>query len=230
MSVAYLTNATGAGVNGTGNMTLDSSGANLLIAVEGWYSYGNTHPTPTENKGNTYASTSQYDTSTPTSVQLYYSNQASPTVGSGHYFDFAYSGAYIGGVFASFSGANAGGSVLDGSQGGTTVSSSLTLPSITPTENNCLVVTAIMFEDNSGGAINVPSGYTLINSVAYSGNNEGIALAYQVQTTATATAPQWNITNSAAIAGIVAVFKGPGGGVGGGTTPPSIRLGALGVG
>jgi len=207
--------------------TIDSTGADFLILGVGWYAGINTDATGfVDSYSNTalYANATKFTTGTPTSVKIIYSN-AAVTVGVGHTLTWTGANTFVGGNFSAWSGANVGSGILD-NESGTTVTSTnvITLPSRTPSENNCLVVTALMFEDNSSGAIVTPSGFTLLGSVAWNGgSNEGFAMAYQIQTTATAVAPQWNTTNSpAAMAASMAIFKGPGGG-GGATGQPTMR-------
>jgi len=223
------------GTNGWLINLSNSTGANLMIAIAGWYSGITADPTGfSDSYSDTYDSLTKKTTGTPTSVRIYHGNQASPTVGAGHSLTWTAASSYASGSFSAWSGANAGASVLDNESGATaTGTNTVTLPSRTPSEDNCLVITALMFEDNSAGTVSVTTGgWTVLDAVApwSSGVCEGLAVYYQIQTTATACAPVWNTTNNCDMAAAMAIFKGPGGGGGGGGTFPALRLPLLGVG
>jgi hypothetical protein len=222
-TAAPVSDSTAFGVNSTGSITINSTGANFLTAGAGWYSGITADVVFNDLNGNSYNAGTQYTTGTPTKAQMAYSTSASPTVGSGHALTIDGLTTFVGGGFASWSGINAGGSVLSG-QNGTTAAgtSTITTPSITCSENNCLYLTSLMFEDNSSGTVSINGGFTILRTVPWdSSTNEGFSWAYLVQGTAAAVSPQWNVTNSSGgLATSIMAFKGPGGGGGGATVRP----------
>lgn len=90
--------------------------------------------------------------------------------------------------------------------------------SVTPSEANCVVVTAIggyfQFFDGAG-ASTVDSPFTRDGTSAVagaSGVNFSSEMAYDIQTTATARNPTWTGTSMADTPAVIAVFKSSGGG------------------
>lgn len=137
-----------------------------------------------------------------------------PTVGSGHTVTISIS---YGAVFMSaFSGGKA--ASFDVENGDFAVSSSITSQqtgSITPTENNELVI-ACMAVGATNSAHGVNGGFTLAASVnGTTGVQYGGGFAYLIQTTAAAANPTFSWTGNAGAAGRIASFKQ---GVAGGTT------------
>jgi hypothetical protein len=64
--------------------------------------------------------------------------------------------------------------------------------SITPSTNNQVVVTGVEFVDTAGATYTINSGMTVSDSKPWlSGNYRGSAMAYIIQTTATAIQPTW---------------------------------------
>jgi len=93
--------------------------------------------------------------------------------------------------------------------------------SLTPSEDNCLVITGMAHEANTSGATSINGGFTISDGTGYQGGvHEGGSMAYLVQTSAAAANPTWNITNAtAAIGAAMAVFKAASGGGGGSVVP-----------
>ncbi len=213
--------ATGSGQNGSGGMNIVSTGCNFIVGGLGWYAGVTTDPSgaSVDNLGNSLTSATKRTTATPTSVRIFYSTSASLTVSATHSWSVTGSSLFVAGNFSCWSGVNAGASVLDQETGTTATSaSSIILPTLTPSEDNCLIVTMLMFEDNSAGAVSINGSFIPLDTVAFNGSaNEGYAMAYLIQTTAQAVSPTWNVTTSTAnLAAAMAIFKGPGGGGGGG--------------
>lgn len=79
--------------------------------------------------------------------------------------------------------------------------------SITPTQNAELVVSGIVhFDDNSLPTIS--GGYSTVYGALYvDGESFGVAAAYQIQTTATATNPTWTYDASSDYSAAIASFK-----------------------
>ena len=63
-------------------------------------------------------------------------------------------------------------------------------PSITPTNNNCLIfAVGFLDDDNIEGAVTAPSGFTLENDADSGTTGFTVMVAYQIQTTATTVDP-----------------------------------------
>lgn len=196
----------------------DDTGANFVLGYVSWYAGITTDVfLSTDSISSTYSTTSKYTTAIPTSIRIWYTN-ASQVGGAGHTITWAGSDTYCAYGASAWAGVNYATDPRDQESGATASGTNvITLPSLTPSEDNCLVVTALSFEDNSSGAVSITGGWTILDTVAWgSGNHEGLSFAYQIQTTATACAPQWNVTNNTSLAAVMAIFKGPGGGGGGG--------------
>lgn len=240
MAFAHIV-STGAGATGSTpdvatTPSIDTTGADLIVVAVTWYAGGSPPGLAlTDSKSNTWSALTTYDDISVTEhVKFYYC--VSPSVGSGHTFSF---NANTVDVFSSicvtaWSGAFTSGSPYDQLNGAGSNGSGSTMQSgsITPTEDNTLVVAAVAFDDNSSGAVSLDGGFTIRNSQPFvTGHSLACSIATLVQTSAAAANPTWNITNSAATReATIASFKSVAGGGGGGSTPPSMRLAALGVG
>jgi hypothetical protein len=109
---------------------------------------------------------------------------------------------------------------------GTAASNAVQPGSLTPSEDNCVVVSALAFNDNSSQTFSINGGWTIAGQEPYSGGlHFGAGLGYLIQTTAAATNPQWSFAASSAdLSASSAVFKSDGGGGGGGTPPQRLIL------
>jgi hypothetical protein len=186
--------------------SIDTTGANLIVI---WY-VSNAGQTITDNKGNTWSTLTLRSNGVDTIGRLLYC--LSPTVGTGHTFSNGSSFSWI--SVAAFSGAAAA-SVFDQENGAGpgTNSTSLATGSITPGENNELVIAAV----GNGGAntssyvADSADSFTLINSAnSINGVSYGGGLSYQIQTTATARDHDWSWTTSATRVAAIASFKAEG--------------------
>lgn len=190
------------GANGGTTDAVDTTGANLIVLSVSSYTLG-TSPTISDSKSNSWiALTPQETASTGGRIRLYYCTN--PTVGSGHTFtaigttsfaaieEIAYSGAATS-PYDQESGANTG-----------ALLSSLQPGSITPFENNCVLVTAVNFV--FGSSITIDSGFAASTIDFSSGNNFAMGIADLVQTTAGAVNPAWS-DGSQTIATVMASFK-----------------------
>jgi hypothetical protein len=183
--VAHISGNSG----GTGGFTtsgIDTTGATALVANLCCYGPSGA-PALTDSKGNVWHPTSADDNGIVRHILYYCVN---PIVGSGHTFSIAnvnYSSIEV----AAFSGVT-GAAPLDSyivAQGGG--GGSLQAGSITPANNNSVIVAGVGFSAN-GTVSSIDSSFTITdNQAAVSGQCEGGALAYLVQTTAGAVNPQW---------------------------------------
>ena len=106
----------------------------------------------------------------------------------------------------------------------TAAADNVTPGTITPSENNCVVVTGIGFNDNK--TFSITGGWTIEDQEDYTGGlHFGGGIAYIIQTTAASASPNWSfVGGSADLSSTMAVFKSDGGGGGGGATPKRLIL------
>ena len=191
----------------TGDVTsdaADTTGVDLLIVPVIYY--GGT-PSLTDSKSNTYTGLTSYGGNTGTAyfIKIFYC--IAPTVGSGHTFTVS-SSSYNSLIYAGFSKTSplfdTGKDTGYNNNGGFTTAQP---GSLTPSQNDCLVFSAICW--NAGGDGSIDSGFTLLDQV----QNTDVATfrgsaAYKIQTTATAENPTWTITTGSNTGGAaLAVFK-----------------------
>jgi hypothetical protein len=209
MAIALLDNIDAApGANGGTTSAIDTTGANLLLFGIGSYGLGtNGSESPTDSKSNSWSGTT-LRVAGDVAARIFYGEPSS--VGSGHDFSYADANCYAVLAASAFSGAQS--SPLDQQNGATGgMSTSQSPGSVTPTEDNELVVTCLTFDRDSGG-ITPPTGFTLLDSQEYSsGVNMGFAIAYKIQTTAATETPNWTTGSSVVWASSVVTFKGTGG-------------------
>jgi hypothetical protein len=198
LSVALVAHvAGGSGTTSAVNMT----GANF-IAICATDGYG-MPSTPTDSSGNTYVIGYSPQLSTPGALFVAYS----PTVTSSMTFSIGGGGTI---AVAGFSGI-AGGPDKTAALGipGSSSSGTLTVPSVTPTNANELVL-GCYYENDGGGGTTPPTvtPVTLLDRQA-STVNPGyayVASAYQIQTTAAAVSTVWTIGAANGSTGQTATF------------------------
>ena len=183
---------------------IDTTGATLLVIAQAGLNAGT--PTPTDSKGNTWTALTEYAGGN-LSVRLYYC--ANPTVGTGHTFTALWGGgSYASIAVAAFSGTlNA---APDASGGAGSASGTTQQPGLlTPSVDNCLVVTGFMYVSGTvPGPATISAGFNVTDDIGNATTTIPVAMAYQVQTTATGVNPTWS-SNVAAerVAAAMAVFK-----------------------
>lgn len=211
MAIAYVTGITAnLGVNGGTTSSVDSTGGNIVIVAVASYQ-SSAAPTVSDSKGNTYTALTEQVAAGSHRVQLFYA--ANATVGSGHTFTVTGSTTYSSISVNVFSGAKTTSpfDVQNGANGGAT---SLATGSVTPSENDEVVVAGIAL-DSAPSSLTINSGFST-PSVAYfaGGSAYGVGSAYIIQTTAGATNPTWSWTGSSGQAAAIATFKVATGGSG----------------
>lgn len=178
--------------------SIDTTGADLLVAV--CTDLGGNALVLTDSKSNTWTALTK-KTNVIDTVIMYVKN---PTVGTGHTFAIG-SGGYPSLEVAAFSGSDLT-SPFDVENGGSTGgAASLSTGSITPGSANELVIAGLGTESMVG-----TKSITLLavlDQAADNGNNFGGALAYEIQTTATARNPSWSWSGSHFAAAVIASFK-----------------------
>jgi hypothetical protein len=183
---------------------VNTTGANLLVAVLSCFG-ATPSVTVSDSKSNTWTALTNY-LGTDANVRIYYSVPSS--VGTSHSFNAAQAGGatpFPSISVSAFSGAHATPytSQVAGS-GGT--GTSRQPGSITPSEDNCLVISGVDF--NTGTSPSINSSFTIgATSIYVSSYRLGGSIAYLIQTTATVVNPTWSWTGSVNNAASIAVFK-----------------------
>lgn len=211
MAISLITNGSARNTNagGVGPATtsaFDSTGGNFIIVFGAWYG-GVADVTCVDNKGNTYTPLTARSAANFPKVRLFYAEN--PTVGTGHTITVESSGngAFASMAFAVFSGLKLASS-FDVENGATTGgSTTLSTGSITPSEDNELIVAGVGWQ-TAGRTASIDNGMTITNQLDAVGNESiGHALAYKIQTTAAAINPQWTLDVSDSMAAAIASFK-----------------------
>ena len=201
MAFALVTNVLAHGGAAPTSAAVDTTGANLIVGIVSGYAVT---PNLSDIKGNTYTSIASVTSGSVISrlVACY-----SPTVGSGHTFSAVAGSNYITLAVAAFSGAAA--SPLDVSNSAIAASASTIQPgSITPTAANELVICGAGTDGGSAFS-SINGGFTITDSQPNAGAEEGAALAYLIQTSATAANPTWTMAGASNLLAIIASFKAP---------------------
>lgn len=173
----------------------DTSGASLLVAVTTGYSVApcGGGGTVSDSKSNTWTSIQNY-TNGNANVCIYYAEN--PTVGSGHTFQLtAGTGGNYPTIMVSWWGGARASLPKDQHAGANSATGTTLQPgSITPSEDNELIITAIGDAASPDG-VSISSGFTDGDSNR-SGSTSSGAWAYQIQTAATAVNPTWTDADS----------------------------------
>ncbi len=197
--------------------SVDTTGANLIVlSGDG---FGDDAVACSDNKSNTWLSAVAYDADSNRKIKIFY--VYSPTVGSGHTFTLiaprakslsmsAWSGAASSPLDQTSAGGNNG-----------AASATFTVGSITPPENDELVIVAMSAEGTTDPPFSINGGFTMATNVAgVTAASFASGMAYLVQTSAAASNP--TVTSLFGIGayayGVQASFKAAGGG-GGATWP-----------
>jgi len=184
---------------------IDTSGADFLVMeIAEFYFFAES--TISDSYGNTWTILPTYQTGTGPRMRIAFVEN--PTVGSGHTFTCTGTGIYASFAVAAFSGVSTT-SPQDqetGNNGGTVTS--IQPGSITPPENNELIITGV----GVGGleTLAIDSSFTITDDIPYAlGMNYGSGLAYKIQTTAGAENPTWSWSASIDAVSAIASFKSP---------------------
>lgn len=215
MAYSYIASDIAGDTNSPTTSAIDSTGGDLLVLAWAQDNANTTRATPSDSKSNTYVGMTQKNFSASAASMFYV---ASPTVGSGHTASYTQSGAYPTIALLAFSGAHA--TPLDQESTNSGSGTSLQPGSITPTEDNCLIVCILAHEGAT--SISIDSGFTIVESLPFLGPAEGLAVAYKIQTTAAAVNPTWSWSGSTNAGSCIASFKAAGGG--GGATAHLLTL------
>lgn len=202
---AAITLINHAAAGGTANTVttgaIDTTGANLIVIG---VTFDTTAArTISDNKGNTWTPLTN-TTSSSAGAQLYYA--INPTVGSGHTFSNTGSSNFSSIFVEAFSGVATGG--FDQQNGSTNSATTIQPGSVTPGQDNEVVVTFLGF-NSAGTPVSINGGFTQSDTAINfsSGAHYGAGMAYLIQTTATAANPTWTRTNTQTNSTRIATFK-----------------------
>jgi len=195
---------TSSGVTTSG---VDTSGASGLVLVASWYQAGGAL-TVSDSKSNTWTGLTAQASTVP-KCQLYY--VTNPTVGSSHTFTLSTTSGFPTVTVYALSGCNTS-TFYDGQQSGTQNSgapTSLQIPTMTPSENNCIVVAGLAYDPGiTASSLQINGGFSTPDETTYlASNHEGGAGSYLVQTTAAASAPTWSWSTGVKAAVVQASFR-----------------------
>ncbi|HZX69755.1 MAG TPA: hypothetical protein VFE77_02970 [Rhodanobacter sp.] len=197
----------GAGLTLTGGTTsgINTTGADAIFIAVGEYTSSPT--APTDNKSNSWTLIKNESDANSASVAIYACYN--PTVGAGH--TFSTTAQYPSISVLAFSGAAS--ATADQQNATSAAGSSLTIQpgSITPSQNNELVLCAFIDDNGAGITASIDSGFSTqtgwFESGVY-GQSYPVGLSYLIQTTAGAINPTitWGSAPNGAAA-IIASFK-----------------------
>src|SRR6185295_93443 len=124
------------------------------------------------------------------------------SVGVGHLFSLAGPGTFYGALaVAAFRGATAVPFDVEAGAFSQIGGTSFSPGSITPTQNNDLIITAVSNGSGSGATVN--GGFIITDVLNWGSNvNEPIGLAYLLQSTASPSAPTWTWAGSGQVAAV----------------------------
>lgn len=174
---------------------VDTSGADLIVIfVVAGGGTGGPNNTPTDSKSNTWTPLTKNNLAAR-GIRAFYSQN--PTVGSGHTFTYSEAGSFPSIAMMAFSGSSASPFDVENTNNGVDVSS-LTSGSVTPNNDNSLIVNATLTETTGSGITKGTLGSSYVNQgfVTPSGGNEGVSYGYIIQTSAAATNPTWTFDAS----------------------------------
>jgi hypothetical protein len=168
-----------------------------------------------DSRSDSYTPLTEYHVVSDVRFRWYYSAVTACSSSCGTTFTGTSTASYISICALAFSGTKAT-SPADQGNGNSVTATAITIGSITPGEANELVVTgvgfgAIVAYGASGPTSYTYTGVTNTDFVGYIGGlHFGVAVAYWIQTTATATNPVWTANASSTQAGSVESFHPPG--------------------
>lgn len=181
---------------------IDTSGADALIAVVAW-SPSNGEPTLTDSKGNTWTLRNIATGGFGGEANRIF-DCIGPTVGTGHTFTLTGSSADTGIAVLACSGVKQTSPYDQSNQNDFASGATMNPGSVTPTEDNELIVCGLSTIQVSTASID--GGFTELGYLTAS--NRGIDLAYLIQTTAAAANPTWSFTGGLQFTnGTIATYK-----------------------
>lgn len=204
MAWALVASEVGGGTNSSvTTAAIDTTGATLIVVSLS--RDVNTNATNfSDSKGNTWRLLNYYDQGAVRNMMYY----CVPTsVGSGHTFSNSGSFNYSTLAVAAFSG-NAPFLIEDRLSASGNSATTVLPGSITPSQDNTLVVTTCAFSGTGSTPLSINGGFTKNEEIDFSsGNYYGNGIAHLIQTTAAAANPTWTKTGATPFVSIQASFK-----------------------
>lgn len=185
------------GPNGGTSSTVNCSGANLIVACVHYYTGLSGVPSVTDSSSNGYTALTNYSTSI-LATRMFYAQNASSSAS----FSVSVSGTsiYTSVTYGCFSGMSASGVLQAGTdQGNTSSSTPTTLQASASASyvNNSLLVSCLTTGATDTATITGPPTYTITDQPQWSsGNYEGGAFAYSIQSSSSSTQPTWGSLGS----------------------------------
>jgi hypothetical protein len=201
-SYALVSNVKAVGASTTSS-GINTTGATILLSYS--VTFGTTPCTPTDSNSNVWVAVGTDSIQGNSHGQWWYVKN--PTVGASHTVTTCSSG-FPSIFMAAFSGADTSSPLDQSNKAGTASSTTVTLPSTTPSQNGELIVVGL--SNNSSDTPTIDSGFT-VQDTQMSTSSEGVAWAYLIQGTAAAVAPQWTTPGANDKSASIATFKPTGG-------------------
>jgi hypothetical protein len=193
MAIALVANgsAISADTNTAVTSAMNSSGANFVVGVGSALSNAQTF---TDNQASSWVAGTN---GSGVGNGLVISYARSITQSTAHTVTDSAGGNFPSVYAAVFSGVSTN-NFDQASSGTATASTSVSPGSVTPTQNNELIITGVTTA-SSNAVFSIDSGFTILGQFAFvSGAAFGGAMAYKVQGVAAAVNPTWTVTSSAA--------------------------------
>ncbi len=186
MAIAFVGNIEAGSTNGSPITTgaLDTTGANFIVAILTAFTTG---CTLSDNKGNTWTALTRRGNGQDNNSRIWYCYNA--TVGTGVKTTDPF----------------------DVENGADILTSPSAVGSITPSEDNELIIAGIGTNNVTSGSISVDSGMSVNYKYSVPGGSFAGALAYKIQTTLASINPTFTWSGSQA-GGVIASFKAGAGG------------------
>ena len=197
----------------------------VTLFVGGYANYQATGaPSITDSLANTWVPLTAQEAVGVSRAQICYVEN--PTVGAAQTFTISGSPSYPACWILGFSGGKLA-SPFDQENGATVVNDTvLSTGSITPSEDNEVIVTVMSGAFAAFEPVSIDGGFTLVYSENYLTNGHlGGGIGYLIQTSAAAANPQWTTSASGAMAAVVASFKAAA--AGGGPTQKNAVFGEV---
>jgi hypothetical protein len=183
---------------------LNTTLANFLIVAVTYFNAA-TGLSLTDTKGNTWVPLTAVGTGGGAGGFLKFYYCLNPTVGSGHGFTWAGTSAFGSIAVAAYSRLKLT-SAFDVENGAGNASATSIQPgSITPSEDNELIVTGLLKFTFSSPTVN--SGFNIRTYAQGGGSNFDVAIADLIQSSAASVNPLWSNANADRIASVIASFK-----------------------
>jgi hypothetical protein len=201
--ISFVSSTSATSANSTSVTTggITTTGANLIVVAVGYLNSAGAG-TLSDSNSNTWIALTPH-TSSVNATKLYYS--INPVVGVAHTFTVSGATNFPGIAVAAFSGAAL--LAFDQQNGANNGTGSLTLQtgSVSPSQNNELLITGISF--NASNTASIDSGFGTPQQTNFaSGSGFGIALSYIIQGTSSTKNPTWTVGLSTNMATGIATF------------------------